>query len=44
MTDHLKQAYAADIQIRTEGMEGLNDAGLTVKVHEIEGAGRGLQR
>lgn len=39
MTGHLKQAYAADIHIRTNGMEGLNDAGLAVKVHEIEGAG-----
>jgi len=39
MTDHLKQAYAADIQIRTGGLEGLNDEGLSVKVHEIEGAG-----
>lgn len=39
MTDHLKQAYAADIQVRTNGMEGLNDAGLTVNTHEIDGAG-----
>ncbi len=39
MTDHLKQAYAADIKIRTEGMEGLDSAGLTVNVHEIPGAG-----
>lgn len=39
MTDHLKQAYAADIQVRTGGLEGLNDAGLVVQVHEIEGAG-----
>jgi ribonuclease BN (tRNA processing enzyme) len=39
MTDHLKQAYAADIQVRTDGMEGLNDAGLMVNVHEIDGAG-----
>ena len=39
MTDHLKQAYAADIQVRTGGLEGLNDAGLAVNVHEIEGAG-----
>jgi ribonuclease BN (tRNA processing enzyme) len=39
MTYHLKQAYAADIQVRTDGMEGLNDAGLTVNVHEIDGAG-----
>lgn len=37
MTNHLKQAYAADIQIRTGGLEGLNDAGLAVDVHEIEG-------
>lgn len=39
MTDHLKQAYAEDIQIRTGGLEGLNDEGLSVKVREIEGAG-----
>jgi len=39
MTDHLKQAYAADIQIRTGGLEGLNEEGLRVNVHEIEGAG-----
>jgi ribonuclease BN (tRNA processing enzyme) len=39
MTNHLKQAYAADIQVRTNGMEGLNDAGLAVNVHEIEGPG-----
>jgi ribonuclease Z len=39
MTSHLKQAYAADIQIRTGGLEGLNDAGLAVNVHEIEGGG-----
>lgn len=40
MTDHLKQAYAADIQVRTGGLESLNDEGLVVKVHEIEGAGQ----
>jgi ribonuclease BN (tRNA processing enzyme) len=39
MTDHLKQAYAADIKVRTEGMEGLESAGLTVNVHEIPTAG-----
>ena len=39
MTDHLKQAYAADIKVRTEGMEGLESAGLTVNVHEIATAG-----
>lgn len=38
MTDRLKQAYAADIEVRTNGAEGLNDAGLAVNVHEIEGA------
>ena len=37
MTDHLKQAYAADIQIRKGGLERLNDKGLVVNVHEIEG-------
>lgn len=39
MTEHLKQAYAADIKIRTEGVEGLNSAGLTVNVHEISAGG-----
>jgi ribonuclease BN (tRNA processing enzyme) len=39
MTEHLKQAYAADIKVRTEGMEGLNDAGPAVNVHEIANAG-----
>jgi ribonuclease BN (tRNA processing enzyme) len=33
MTDALKQAYAADIKIRTEGAEGL--AALKINVHEI---------
>jgi ribonuclease BN (tRNA processing enzyme) len=37
MTDRLKQAYAADIQIRKGGLERLNDEGLVVNVHEIEG-------
>lgn len=39
MTDHLKQAYSADIRVRTRGLEGLNDEGLVINVHEIEGAG-----
>jgi ribonuclease BN (tRNA processing enzyme) len=39
MTDHLKQAYAADIKVRSEGMEGLDSAGLMVNVHEIPKAG-----
>lgn len=39
MTEHLKQAYAADIQIRTGGLETLNDEGRAVNIHEIEGAG-----
>ena len=39
MTDHLKQAYAADIQVRTGGLEGLNDVGLAVDVHELGGPG-----
>jgi ribonuclease BN (tRNA processing enzyme) len=37
MTDHLKEAYAADIKIRTEGAESLGP--LTVNVHEIPAAG-----
>jgi len=39
MTDHLKKAYAADIQVRTGGLEGLSEKGLVVNVHEIDGAG-----
>ncbi len=39
MTDHLMQAYAADIEIRTEGAEGLSKRALTVNVHEISSAG-----
>jgi len=39
MTSHLKQAYAQDIQTRTEGVEHLNARGLTVNVHEIDEAG-----
>jgi len=39
MTDHLKQAYAADIKIRTEGAEGLKKQGLNVNVHEISAPG-----
>ncbi len=39
MTEHLKEAYAADIQVRTEGFEGLSKRNLAVSVHEIEGAG-----
>ncbi len=39
MTDHLKQAYAADIKVRTEGFEGLSKRALTVNVHEISEAG-----
>ncbi len=39
MTDHLKQAYEADIKVRTEGLEGLNSAGLAINVHEIAAAG-----
>lgn len=39
MTDYLKQAYAEDIKIRTEGAEGLRSAGLTVNVHEIAAPG-----
>ena len=40
MTDHIRQAYAADIKIRTEGLEHLNPRALTVNVHEIAEAGR----
>ena len=37
MTEHLKEAYAADIKVRTEGPESLR--ALTVNVHEIPAAG-----
>lgn len=40
MTDHLRQAYDADIKVRTEGFEGLNRRGLTINVHEIREAGQ----
>ena len=39
MTEHLKGAYAADIKIRTEGLEHLDLQALRVTVHEIEAAG-----
>jgi ribonuclease BN (tRNA processing enzyme) len=39
MTDHLKEAYAEDIKVRTEGAEGLNKRPLTVNVHEISADG-----
>jgi len=32
MTEHLKEAYAADIKVRTEGAEGLGKRPLTVNV------------
>jgi ribonuclease BN (tRNA processing enzyme) len=35
MTDHIKAAYAADIQMRSQGLEHLPPRGLEVKVHEI---------
>jgi ribonuclease BN (tRNA processing enzyme) len=39
MTDNLKKAYAADIKVRTEGLERLNPRDLAVNVHEIEEPG-----
>jgi ribonuclease BN (tRNA processing enzyme) len=39
LTENLKRAYAADIKVRTEGLESLNPRGLTVNVHEIKEAG-----
>ncbi len=36
MTEHIKQAYSEDIQMRSEGFEHLSPAGLAVNVHEIE--------
>jgi ribonuclease BN (tRNA processing enzyme) len=40
MTEGLKQAYAADIKVRTEGYEGLNRRPLAVNVHDITEAGQ----
>src|SRR4051794_33557980 len=39
MTEHLTEAYAADIKVRTEGFESLSRSALTVNVHEIDEAG-----
>lgn len=39
MTEHLKAAYAADIKVRTEGLEGLDTRGLRVNVHELASEG-----
>ncbi len=36
MTDCILQAYAADIRIRTEGIEALDAAGARVEAHEVE--------
>src|SRR5262249_20841071 len=35
MTENLKQSYAEDIKIRTEGLEGLSRKNLVVNVHEM---------
>jgi ribonuclease BN (tRNA processing enzyme) len=40
MTDRLKEAYSADIRIRSDGYEGLRRRPLAVDVHEIAGPGR----
>jgi ribonuclease Z len=37
MTDHLAQAYAEDIRIRTEGLEHETPGGWKVDVHETQG-------
>lgn len=39
MVQHLREAYSADIAVRTEGLEHLPSAGPPVNVHEIETAG-----
>lgn len=36
MTEHVLEAYAADIRIRTEGIEQLDAAGVRVRVREVE--------
>jgi ribonuclease BN (tRNA processing enzyme) len=35
MTDSILQAYAEDIKVRTEGLQGSNPATLTPNIHEI---------
>ncbi|MEO8126406.1 MAG: MBL fold metallo-hydrolase [Bryobacteraceae bacterium] len=40
MTENIKKAYAADIKIRTEGLEGLDPRALAIKVHEIREPGQ----
>jgi ribonuclease Z len=39
MTDNLKRAYAADISVRTEGLERLDSRAMTVNAHEIQEPG-----
>jgi ribonuclease BN (tRNA processing enzyme) len=39
MTEHIKEAYAADIKVRTEGAEHLSKEALTVNVHEMADEG-----
>jgi ribonuclease BN (tRNA processing enzyme) len=39
MTTHLKEAYADDIKVRTEGLESLRHSGLAVNVTELTEAG-----
>jgi ribonuclease BN (tRNA processing enzyme) len=39
MTEHLREAYAADFKVRTEGLEHLNPAALRINVHEISEPG-----
>lgn len=36
MAHHIKQAYAADIAVRTEGLEHGNPAAYKINVHEVE--------
>jgi len=40
MSENLHQAYAADIEKRTSGMETLEPIGATINVHEISVSGR----
>jgi len=37
MADHVLKAYEADIRYRIDGLEGANDQGWRVNVHEIDG-------
>ncbi len=39
MTEHIREAWAEDIKVRSEGLEQLDSSSLRVNVHEIAAAG-----